>query len=303
MSATDDADTAPWRDPATLRRLYVEQDLERHAVAARLGCRKSTIDDYLAEYGIKKTGNLPHQDRDTLQRLYHDEGLSMAEIADHFGTVEATTIQHWMDKLGIETGNTTYSEGELARHLRRVDTACEYRVTQDDLRERDGPSPTTYTSRFGSWDAALKAVGIDPDAPTRPPVYRETLDNEQGTILLSRTDAARELARLEEPFLRSETTFSESDFGKFRTSGIIRHADDRRVSNPNTDSDSTCWAWETADGVVAWIEQHLDLAGECPAADCDSSGVSNLGDGVFTCSSEDCDARFDRKTAEGVLGR
>jgi transcriptional regulator with XRE-family HTH domain len=49
-----DTDAEPlWWDPQTLRELYLDERLTRQEVADRLGCARSTVDDWLAQHDIR----------------------------------------------------------------------------------------------------------------------------------------------------------------------------------------------------------------------------------------------------------
>lgn len=303
MSA-DTEPTAPWRNADTLRRLYIDEDLERGEVAARLGCSKSTVDDWLTRHDIQKDHSPIYTDEQTLRYLYVDRELTDTEIAERFDAAQPT-ITNARRRLGIETrehSRYTHTTDELIEHLQDVNADCEYRVTTEDLRPLDGPSHSTYADRFGSFHAALEAADIDPDAPTRPTAYRDTLEASQGNWLQSNHDVARELVRVDPPIRRHELDIDRAAFAKLYAIGVIQHASERPISDPDVDG-SYSWLWELADGVAEWIEHNVDLRGECPAADCESRGVSNLGDGEFTCTNDDCDSRFDEATARAVIGR
>ena len=102
MSAESADDAAPWHDADTLRRLYIDQNLDRSEVAARLGCSKSCIDDWLTRHGITKDGSMPWHDPDRLRELYVEDGLTDTEIAERFNSDQAT-ITSARRRFGIET--------------------------------------------------------------------------------------------------------------------------------------------------------------------------------------------------------
>ena len=303
MSAESADDAAPWHDADRLRELYIDEDLERREVAARLGCAESTVDDWLTRHGITKGPQRNWPDPETLERLYWEEHYTQREIAEYFDLSQGT-IASAFDAHDIETRERQlkYSRAELIEYLRSVNADCEYRVTSEDIKAADGPSDQTFTDRFGSWNEALEAADIDPDAPTRPTTYRDSLEGSQGNWLQSNHDVARELVDIDPPIRRHELDIDRAAFSKLYTIGLIQHASERPISDPDVDG-SYSWLWELADGVAEWIEHNVDLRGECPAADCDSRGVKNLGDGEFTCTDADCPETFDRATAREVLRR
>ena len=304
MSAESADDAAPWHDADRLRELYIDQNLNRSEVAARLGCAESTVDDWLTRHGITKDGSMPWHDPDRLRELYVEEELTDTEIAERFNS-EQPTISAARRRFGIETRSQStqrYSREELIEHLRSVNADCEYRVTSEDIKAADGPSLKPYRNRFGSWNEALEAADIDPDAPTRPTAYRDTLEVGQGNWLQSNHEVARELVDIDPPIRRHELDIDRAAFSKLYAIDLLQPASDRPISDPEVEG-SYSWLWEPADGVREWIEHNVDLRGECPAADCDSRGVKNLGDGEFTCTNDDCPETFGRETAEEVLRR
>ena len=302
MSAETEPAERPWRDRDRLRGLYIDEDLDRQEVAAELGCSKSAVDDWLTRHGITKGPQRNWPDPETLERLYWEDNLSQREIAEHFDLSQGT-IASAFDAHDIETRERQlkYSREELIEYLRSVNADCEYRVTSEDIKAADGPSDQTFTDRFGSWNDALEAADIDPDAPTRPTAYRDTLEVGQGNWLQSNHEVARELVDIDPPIRRHELDIDRAAFSKLYAIDLLQPASDRPISDPEVEG-SYSWLWEPADGVREWIEHNVDLRGECPAADCDSRGVKNLGD-EYTCTNDDCDSRFDRQTAREVLGR
>ena len=297
------AETAPWRDEATLRRLYVEEDRTRAAVAERLGCSESMVDDQLTRFGITKRWSRPHQDADTLRRLYHDEGLTMAAIADRFD-VAHQTIQHWIDKHDIEADRTSpYDKPELREHLRAVDADTEGLVTESNLTAADGPSASPYETHWGSIPAARDAIeGVTDTPPTPETSYRETLGEGHGAYLRSHPTAAHRLRRAPEPFSYPDLDVPSDVFHSFIGRGIIKR-DGTEAVTMDCGQTYPRWTWTVADGVRTWIDGHVDPPGECPEPDCEAAGIRNLGDGRYTCSRDECDSEFGRATAKEVLGR
>ena len=247
----------------------------------------------------------PWRDADRLRALYLREGLTVHEVAARLDCGPAT-VSRWLDRHGIETRSegkrNEYSDAELIDHLRTANENCDRRVTQSHINAIDGPSASTYTKRFGSWRDALDLARIDADAPTRQSSpQRRTIDQDKGNYLSRHRGVARELVRVDPPVRRRELDLSKSDFYRCVSDGLLVKHSDSLVKDPGIDGYS--WLWELADGIADWIEHSMDLTGDCPAPDCPSGGVKNLGDGEYTCSNDDCSARFDRETAEEVLGR
>ena len=302
MSTDTEPTERPWQDEQTLRRLYVEGDSTREDLAARWGISQSCLDDWLARYGITKRWSEPHQDRETLAELYLDEGLTLYEIADHFD-VSYSVIQYWVAEHDLTKPSNDYTDGDMVRWLRSTHNRVAWRVRQDDIRERPAaPSVSAINRRFGSWREALNAAGIDPDAPSKRTVlssYRETLDCGQGTLLRANPDIAAALYRTDDPWFSCEVELDHGSLMRLKHAGIVTH-DGSWHENPEG---RIARRWTTTDGVRAWIDDHVGHLGSCPRPDCDAAGISNLGDGRYTCSDDGCDSRFGRETAEEVLGR
>jgi transposase-like protein len=304
MSSHTNTDAAPWHDEQTLRRLYIDEDLERAAVAARLGCSKSTVDDWLTKHDIQKDTSKPYHDEATLRRLYVDDQLTDTEIAERFGCAQPT-ITNARRRLGIETrehSHYTHTTADLIEHLQRVNEACEYRVCMSDMdADSDAPNGSVYVDRFGGWHEALRAAEIDPDAPTQAhSSYRETLQTGQANFLGAHRDLALRLYRTDETFSIGECDLSEIDLRRLSEIGLIERTG-AWATNSTGEHSWPVREWAIADGVTEWIGDRFDGAGDCPNADCEATGIKNLGDGEFTCSNEDCPETFGRETALEVV--
>ena len=57
--------------------------------------------------------------------------------------------------------------------------------------------------------------------------------------------------------------------------------------------------WRTDPAVYRWIQRNLDPQTTCPRGR--GLGITNLGDGIYTCTNDDCPCRFDRERAREVL--
>lgn len=96
-------------------------------------------------------------DRDTLVELYHQKGLSANKIGERFD-VSGTSIQRWMDKMGIETQKPRNKD--LLADLQRV--SGDNPPTQTEYREQGKYGVGTVQRRFDGWNAALEAAGYEP---------------------------------------------------------------------------------------------------------------------------------------------
>jgi hypothetical protein len=242
----------------------------------------------------------PWQDAATLRRLYHDEDCTQAEIADRLGTSKQT-VSRWMGRHDIETEHgykrQEYTDAALLDHVRAVAETVDGRPTAAEVRAADGPSPDTMTTRFGSWTATLEEAGIERERSA----YRHTLDGDQALILQMNPAVALELQTVDEPFFLADVDVGHGDLQRLHERGVVVHATDAPVLHDGDDATAYAWKWDLADGVREWIAHNVDPPAGCPEPGCHATGVSNLGDGEFTCTAEDCDSRFDRETAREVL--
>lgn len=92
-------DDTPWRDPETLRQLYVGEKLSTGQIGDRFGVTSQTVRKYLDRYGIERPR--PWDDRDTLRELYHGKMLNQREIGELFD-VSADAIRRAMQRHGVE---------------------------------------------------------------------------------------------------------------------------------------------------------------------------------------------------------
>jgi len=115
------------------------------------------------------------------------------------------------------------------------------------------------------------------------------------TIIKNRFHAARQL-----PHPKYEWTTADlpevvkKQVQSFRFHGVIVPLDyDRSDDYTRRVYKTERTAWD----VILTLEEQFDgIPGPC-----EHRGVRNLGDGEYTCSMDDCDARFDRETARRRL--
>ena len=74
-----------------------------------------------------------------------------------------------------------------------------------------------------------------------------------------------------------------------------------RFVRDDSDYDHEGHLWRTSPAAARWIDRVISEDVVTTPCGC-STGINNLGDGEFTCTNDDCDSRFDRETAEEVLG-
>ena len=68
-----------------------------------------------------------------------------------------------------------YSDSELLDHLRELADG-EDAPSQREVEQSDGPHPSTYVDRFGSWNGAARAAGLGPNTARRdkPRAYSDS---------------------------------------------------------------------------------------------------------------------------------
>lgn len=109
-------------------------------------------------------------------------------------------------------------------------------------------------------------------------------------VLEQNRGKAQELPHPEEQWTSAELGLSKGQIHSFSQKGIIEKAG-------NVEGNTNANIWKTTVRAYEYA-QTIERKSETP---CGHSGVSNLGDGVFTCMEDSCDHTFDRDTAEEVL--
>lgn len=93
-------DDAAWKDPDTLRELYIEEDLTRAEIAERLDCSMGDVRYHMEKHNIMAEAR-PWRDPDTLRQKCEEECVPVPELAEMWDC-GATTIYWHMDKHGID---------------------------------------------------------------------------------------------------------------------------------------------------------------------------------------------------------
>lgn len=109
-----------------------------------------------------------------LERLADELGSrpTAAEMDDHgayWASTYRRTFGSWTaacEAAGLETSQPvaqeTLSEEVLIEELNRVAEVCGPPPSVSNMRDEGKFSPRTYSRRFGSWNAAVKAAGLEP---------------------------------------------------------------------------------------------------------------------------------------------
>ena len=105
------------------------------------------------------------------------------------------------------TNPTPKSKKELLAELERIAEKCNRKPTRRDLEEHGSVSANTYSNKFGSWNAALKAAGFEP----------RTIGQR-----ISRDKLRSELEMLAEELDTSPTTTDMAEKGSYSPSTYIR---------------------------------------------------------------------------------
>ena len=102
-----------------------------------------------------------------------------------------------------------------------------------------------------------------------------------------------------EPQAALRERMSLSEFRLCTNIGALVKAEDL-AEDPTTDASG--YTWTTPEHVHEWIAERIDEPTTTPCGN--STGVRCVESGeTYTCTDDDCDCRFDRATAEEVLGR
>lgn len=134
---------------------------------------------------------------------------SYKPLYNRFGGLHAA-----LDAAGIDVPDEdpqAIAVDNLLAELRRVADELERPPTKSEIDSKGEYSPCTYHRRFGSWDAALDAAGLDPEAPRGneiPQIDRQTL--------------LKELRRLADELGRPPTQNHVRHEGKFAASTYKR---------------------------------------------------------------------------------
>jgi transposase len=152
-------------DPATLRRLYIDEGLTVAAVAARLGVAHGTAHKWLLAAGVpmRPPVSTPRTDvsDDDIRRLYTSEGQTAAEIAAHLGC-PATTVYNRLQRLGVPR--------------RPAVPRTRIRPADDELRrlyDGEGLSLRQLAERFSVTRQAVHQWLVAAAIPRRPPAAPE----------------------------------------------------------------------------------------------------------------------------------
>lgn len=103
------------------------------------------------------------------------------------------------------------------------------------------------------------------------------------------------LLDLDEPFTHDDlpAEISAAQLGSWRDDRIVAEVAIEREGGDK-------WRhWRVTDVARNRLEA---IAAQNNIAPCGHRGISNLGDGVYSCAYEACDERFDREAAERIVG-
>lgn len=93
-------DDAAYKDPETLRELYVGEGLTRAQIAERLDCSMGDVRYHMEKHDIMAEAR-PWRDPDTLREKCEEEHIPVPELAERWGC-GTTTLYYHLDKHDIE---------------------------------------------------------------------------------------------------------------------------------------------------------------------------------------------------------
>lgn len=102
------------------------------------------------------------------------EGYNATTCTERFGSWDATLQQADLDpnqKPDKRSEHPLYSRNELLEELKRVADLVERPPLSTEFYEHTEIAPGTLSNRFGDWNQALEAAGLDPDEKPEHPRY------------------------------------------------------------------------------------------------------------------------------------
>lgn len=127
---------------------------------ARTDPKSVTATDNTLQTALQQTATIIHQ-TPTAEEMDRYGDYQSAVYRDRFGSwdaaVEAASLAP-----PAESRQVRYSDAELRTHLRELADDLGQPPTTGEMNTVDGPTALTYQYRFGSWTAALEAVGLEP---------------------------------------------------------------------------------------------------------------------------------------------
>lgn len=101
---------SPWQDEDTLREKYVEEEKKAAEVADELRCSRSTIENWLDEFGIDthyERMEKPWLDREILREEYVVKDRSRHALAEEWGC-KPGTVREYVKEYGLAKRYVTY---------------------------------------------------------------------------------------------------------------------------------------------------------------------------------------------------
>lgn len=178
----------PWHDEELLRKMYAEDMMSTVEIGDELGCDNSTVGRWLGKHGIERreNGKVPRKTLiDDLKRLSEELGRTptmeaLEEHSEHSQIPYKREFGTWNNALetaGLEPNNRyDITDDELLSDLRRLADQLGCTPLQTDVWKRGEFGVSTYKSRFGSWNGAIKEAGLE--VTTHTTLSKEKLERE-----------------------------------------------------------------------------------------------------------------------------
>lgn len=129
----------PWMDREWLYDQYVAQDKSTQEIADKYGCKRNTIQCWLAKHKIKKEivnpmkrNSKPYWSKTFLEEEYINKGKSIHEIADECG-VKGKTISYWMSKEGISKRRESKTKFDDETVIEIIRLYCDEKMSANQI--------------------------------------------------------------------------------------------------------------------------------------------------------------------------
>lgn len=164
----------PWRDKATLERLYVDERLSTREISEKLDCGRRTVTNWLYRLGVKEpSGNKPYHDAEQMENLYVEQEMSAEEIARMWGCSDMT-VQRWVMRHGLSRPRVDPNEDAQWRDKEKLrELYFEEGLTHKEIGERLGCKQSTVTKWINEFDLQKERPTPWKDEETLKELYHE----------------------------------------------------------------------------------------------------------------------------------
>lgn len=154
----------PWVDRDWLYDQYVIQDKSTQEIANMYGCKRNTIQCWLAKHKIKKEfvnpmhkNPKPYWSKEFLEEEYVKKGKSIQEIADECG-VKERTISDWLNKKKVtkrKEPKTKFDDETIAEIVRMY---CDEKMSANQIAKRYHTTHRTVLSLLRQKGILLRSM-------------------------------------------------------------------------------------------------------------------------------------------------